>query len=305
MASGSVFSETLQTITTTKLHELAQQRGAFDKGYAELLAALEAEQDALKRLILLTDGSKSCLGVKTSKRTANGRIGRVISGGTRNARLETDLMIVDRFIEQARFDPSVSPKVLQDWEKTLLQYLSVQASKFQYADLYGKLVTEWLSSEKTAPADGDTEMAESYEELPGAKKLAARTEWEKSVFEPATVNVEALKAYLEELFIIDKKSAASAIQNLRNEVEDFEHSLSGPGKFSVRTLRWVIKGLQNSDLLPNEKREVLKDFLSNDVILSEIGDVLSMRLQALERWSWGDHVPLEQRRKWRQCANCI
>jgi hypothetical protein len=41
----------------------------------------------------------------------------------------------------------------------------------------------------------------------------------------------------------------------------------------------------------------LKDFLSNDVILGEIGDVLSMRLSALDRWSWGDHVPLEQRRK--------
>jgi hypothetical protein len=33
------------------------------------------------------------------------------------------------------------------------------------------------------------------------------------------------------------------------------------------------------------------------VVLREIGDVLSMRLSALDRWSWGDHVPLEQRRK--------
>jgi hypothetical protein len=65
----------------------------------------------------------------------------------------------------------------------------------------------------------------------------------------------------------------------------------------VHTLRWVIEGLRNSDLLPNEKREVLKDFLSNEVILAEIGDVLSMRLAALDRWTWGDHVPLEQRRK--------
>lgn len=298
MASGSVFSQTLQTITTTKLEELAQQRVAFDNDYTTLLAAAKAEGDLLKRLVLLADGTKLCLGVKTSKsKSKDGRPGRIISGGTRDIRLETDLKNLDRFLEQAKFDPSVSVKVLEDWERTLLQYLSVQASKFQYADLYGKLVTEWLSSEKAPPLDGDVEMSESFEELPGAKKLAARAEWEKSVFEAAVVDVEALKAYLEELFITDKKPSAAAISDLRTKVEDFENELARPDQFNVPTLRWVIKGLQASDLLPNEKREVLEDFLSNDVILVEIGDVLSMRLAALDRWTWGDHVPLEQRRK--------
>jgi hypothetical protein len=302
MGSGSVFSETLQTITTTKLEELAKQRIAFDERYAALLAAAKAEQDPLKRLIVLADGTKSCLGVKTDNsnhKSKDGRPGRVISGGTRNPRLETDLRNLDRFLEQAEFDPSVSAKVLEDWEKILLQYLSIQASKFQYADLYGKLVTEWLSSEKATATGtgGDVEMSDSFEELPGAKKLAARTEWEKNVFEPAVVGMEALRAYLEQLFIIEKKASALAIKELRSEVEHFENSLGGPAKFNIPTLRWVIKGLQASDLLPNDKREVLKDFLSNDVILGEIGDVLSMRLSALDRWSWGDHVPLEQRRK--------
>jgi hypothetical protein len=133
MASGSVFSETLQTITTTKLEELAQQRVAFEKGYAALLTAVKAERDPLKRLLLLVDGTKSCLGVKTaSRKTKDGRSGRVLSGGTRNRRLETDLRNLDRFLEQARFDPSVSEKVLQDCENTMLQYLLVQSSKYQY-----------------------------------------------------------------------------------------------------------------------------------------------------------------------------
>jgi hypothetical protein len=298
MGSGSVFSETLQTITTIKLEELAQQRIAFDKEHAALLTATKNEQDPLKRLIVLSNGAKSCLGTKTNN-CRDGRGGGVISGGTSNPRLETDLRNLDRFLEQATFDPSVSNKVLEDWEKVLLKYLSVQDSKFQYADLYGKLVTEWLSSEKSpAPSTGGgMEMSESFEELPGAKKLAARTEWEKNVFEPAVVDVEALKIHLELLFMTDKKSSALAIQDFRSAVAKFEASLTGPAKFDVPTLRWVIQGLQASNLLPNDKREVLKDFLNNDVILGEIGDVLSMRLSALDRWSWGDQVPLEQRRK--------
>lgn len=134
-SSGSVFSETLQTITSTKLEELSQQRVAFEKAYAALLTAAQAEQDPLKRLILLVDGAKSCLGVKTTvrKNKDDGRLGRVISGSISNKRLEIDLKNLDRFLEQARYDPSVSPKVLQDWENSILQYLAVQSSKYQYA----------------------------------------------------------------------------------------------------------------------------------------------------------------------------
>jgi hypothetical protein len=109
LASGSVFSETLKTITATKLEELAQLRVAFEKKYVALLIAVKAEQDPQKRLLLFMDGTKSCLGVKiSSRRTKDGRSGRVVSGGTRNPRLETDLKNVDRLLEQARFDPSVS-----------------------------------------------------------------------------------------------------------------------------------------------------------------------------------------------------
>ena len=125
------------------------------------------------RVCLLADGTKACLSVNT--------------GGTRNNQLEINLKNLDCFLEQARFDPSVSPKILEDWEKTLLQYLSVQATKFQYADLYGKLVTEWLSSDKPSD-DGDVEMTESFEELHGAKKLASRSEWEKDVFQSVEVD---------------------------------------------------------------------------------------------------------------------
>lgn len=91
-SSGSVFSETLQSITNTKLEELAQQRVAFEGQYSDLLEAAQGKQDPLDRLAVLVDGAKACLGVKTATRkTKDGKLGRVISGGTSNTRLETDL----------------------------------------------------------------------------------------------------------------------------------------------------------------------------------------------------------------------
>lgn len=298
MTSGSVFSGTLQTITSAKLEELSNHHSTFQKQHATLLSAAKEERDPLRRLIQVVNDTKLCLGVKTTSANANGsRPGRVITGGTRNSRLETDLMNVDRFLDQARFDPSVSPDVLKEWEEKLMRHVTIQATKFQYASLYGKLVTEWLSSEQTGVAVGDVGMSDSFEELPSVKKLEARREWEKSVFEPAPVNLAALKAYLEQLFDTDKKKAASALSDLRKKVRNFESSLTSSSQFYSHTLQWVIKSLQSSDLLSNEKREVLGDFLSNDIILAEIADVLNMRMEALDRWSWGRHVIVEQRRQ--------
>ncbi|KAF2183982.1 hypothetical protein K469DRAFT_689720 [Zopfia rhizophila CBS 207.26] len=301
-SSGSVFSETLQTITTTKLEELAKKRSTFEEQYATITSTIQAEPDPLKRLELLVDGAKVCFGVRTAprKNKDDGRLGRVMDGGTSNKRLETDLKNLDRFLEQARYDPSISPKVLKDWEESVFKHLAVQSLKFQYADLYGKLVTEWLSSEKKATSgDGDIEMAESFEEVPGAKKLEARKEWEKSVFEPAVVDVDALKNYLNGLFGQGgrNRDVTKSLKAIREKVESFEVSMASSGQFSSHSLRWVIQGLLGSELLTNEKRTVLKDFLNNKVILAEIADVLNMRMAALESWSWGSHVPVEQRRK--------
>ncbi|KAL1607651.1 hypothetical protein SLS60_002586 [Paraconiothyrium brasiliense] len=292
-SSGSVFSQTLQDITTTKLEELAGQRLAFEEQYKQLLDKASQVPDRLESLFILADGIKSCLHVPTES-SKDGKSGRVRVGSTGNPRLETDLKNLDRFLEQARYDPSVSPKVSPS--------PAARRMSNPHTDLYGRLVTEWLSSEQPNLGEDVLNSGDSFEELPGAKKLEARAKWEKVVFEPADVNEEELIDYLKRLFSVDEESEEEdsevrvALEELRRKVAAFESGLSSSQQFNVNTLRWVIQGLQASDLLSNEKREVLKDFLGNDVILGEIADVLNMRMAVLGRWSWGDHVPLEERR---------
>ncbi|PVI02013.1 hypothetical protein DM02DRAFT_613202 [Periconia macrospinosa] len=304
MSSGSVYSATLQTITTTKLEELAKHRQTFEKQYTSLLTQANAEPNALKRLHILFNGAKEILQVRTEpSQNEDGTRGRVIIGSG-DSRLETDLKNLDRFLEQVRYDPSVSPKVLEGWEASVRQHLAIPSAKYQYADLYGKLVTEWLSSERTAlSSDGDVTMADSFEEVPGVKKMESRAHWEKRVFTPGDVDVGGLKAYLSEIFLPNGEEESKAQRtnksfiDLKQHVQNCERSFEAPSPFTLHSLRWVIESLEASDLLPNEKREVLKDFLKNDIILKEVADVLNMRMSALDRWTWGDFVPLEQRRQ--------
>ncbi|KAF2814742.1 uncharacterized protein BDZ99DRAFT_566688 [Mytilinidion resinicola] len=305
-SSGSVFSDTLRSITTTKLDELSKKRASFEQQYAAILAAVEATTDPLDRFYTLIDGVKTCFAAKTiaSKSTSTGRqrIGPVVSGSTGKPRLEADLKYLDRFIEQARYDPSVLPRLQGEWDKILLRHLSVQSIKYEYATLYGQLVTEWLSSQQkssSAPT-GDVEMSDVFEEVPAAKKLESRALWEQSVFEPFDVNLTALKSYLENLFKPmdeDKRDVYNAFKQLQRQVGIYESTMSRPAQFNTSSLGWTIEGLLSSDLLNDEKRAVLKDFKSNPTILGEIADVLNMRMAALDDWSWGPDVPVEQRRR--------
>lgn len=211
--------------------------------------------------------------------------------------MELKLANLERFLEQARYDPSVSPQLLGSWRDFLLGRLDVQSLKYQYASLYGGLVTEWLSAANVS--DDDDKMSEDFEEVSSRQKLESRAEWEKSVFEPLETDQAAIEAYLNELFGEkgDDKQVHRARKQLRDSVDAFEIQLAKPEPFDSYVLSWVIKGLQASDLLTDEKRTVLKDFNNNPVILSELADVLNMRMAALESWTWGGDVPLEDRRR--------
>jgi hypothetical protein len=79
-------------------------------------------------------------------------------------------------------------------------------------------------------------------------------------------------------------------------VEAFEITISAPGQFNPVNLKWAINGLLSAGLLSEDKNAVLKDFLSSPVILTEVADVLNMRMSSIGTWSWETDVPVEQRR---------
>ncbi|KAK7935901.1 hypothetical protein PG985_001396 [Apiospora marii] len=295
--SGSVFSETLKEITNTKLQELSKRRAAFEEKKAAILSSLD-DRDKIKRLVTLSDGVKSCYAIKLDS------AGHVAENVSKHTSLEVELKNLDSFIAQARYDPSISTKALDKWEASLLGHLDTMSLKYAYASLYAQLVTEWLAPESppdTTDVGGDEEMTEPFETIDSARKLEAKRQWEQDVFVPGQVDEANLRRFLKELFIdepADSTKKAKALHQLAESIKDFELKLAVPNQFNAYTLKWVIEGLlASSDGLTNAKREALRDFSKNDVILGEIADVLNMRLAALDAWTWGDNVPLEQRRK--------
>lgn len=292
--SSGVFSATLQEITTTKLQELSKSRSDFETKKANALARLEVEENSIERLVILSAGVKQCFGIKADK------AGKVLRHHHKDPGLEVQLRNLDSLLAQARHDPSVSIKAHKAWEASLIHRLDAQSLKYQYASLYAELVTEWLSSEQPQTRDEAEPRSLAAEEARAEElKQQARQQWEGFVFEPAKVDEAGLQEFLVNLFRDegDLMTKRRALETLSEKITAFEAEMASPTQFNPSTLKWVIQGLLASDLLTDEKRDVLKSFKDSQVILSEISDVLNMRIAALGNWSWGESVPLEQTRK--------
>jgi hypothetical protein len=309
MATGSVFSETLHAITTAKLSELSNKRATFDARHQAVIDSLQTQSDPLTRVTTLLEGVKHCFNIDTNDNGAANSIGK--QEETHQRQLANDLHRLDRFLEQARVDPSLTGSILSKWEEKLNGHLDVQSHRYQYATLYGQLVTEWLSLDKkqdasTAVPSVDVEMGDAFEELPGKKRREAREQFENTVFTSANVNEDAIKQYLNDLFSDEDgsegRNTRKAITALRESTQIFEVKLARPDQFNNVTVTRCIAGLLKGNLFAGEKRTVLKNFQNNEIILSEIADVLNMRMSALSTWSWGsDGVSVEQRRKLNGC----
>ena len=272
---GGVYSQTLREITNTKLDELAKKRETFENQRERIATLVQNEQDAAKKLAILAREMRACFSITKSKGPINQR-------RSNNTRLEIELSHLDRFLAQARHDPSVSPKILQQWQQTLLRHFETQSFKYAYASLYGRLTTEWLSTKSGDVAASVTEDIDmdDYEHISAGKKIEGRRKWEESVFQAKEIDEAALNKLLRDLFEAtpnDSKHLLNATRVMRRKVQFFEHDLtSGSLQLDLATLRLTIHGLIASDLLDDEKRAALRDFVGNKTILNEILDVLNM-----------------------------
>jgi hypothetical protein len=293
MASrGSLFSQTLLDITNTKLEELAKGRAAFEEHSQKIHALARDRDEPIESLTAMAEAIRASFAVLAPD-------SRGVQGSTRDARLQTDLKNLDRFLVQAKYDPSVSDEALDQNIRGLLRHFEVQSRKFEYASLYANLTTEWLSVEQEFASAKTGEDMEDDEYVRVSKRAESRSAWERSVFEESVIDQSALAQMLRGLFEAtpdDSRHLPNALNALRQRVADFERSLASPTRL-LGELGWVISGLLASDLLSDEKRDVLRDFQNNPVVLREIADVLEMRLLRFQDWSWGREVLLEERRQ--------
>ncbi|KAI9712052.1 MAG: hypothetical protein M1820_001761 [Bogoriella megaspora] len=273
---------TLNYVTVRKLEKVAKQRESFQKCKSEILNAVKAQPRPEEKLQALIDTyEKSQIGV------------RLNFNSPKNLKI---------FLEQARDDASISSTSINKWLLEFEQELDIQGAKYDYACLFGQLVTEAtdnsnaeeskLRSLDAADAEdvsssGDTDSNVSFMEVGRQEMHDQRREWEQYSFLQRLTDQKAIEKYLDELFggtTKAKKLVKTPLQNLRESFHKFDDNVKLG--FNVSVLNECIDGVLTSGLFIGAKRAALAELKGRDAALSEIADVLNMELNTLDSWNW-------------------
>ena len=279
-AMDPYLTRTLQSLTRSKIFELEKQRSAYETRKAEILATAAECPNVRERVAKLLVGTQE------------------LSPG---AKKDDEIYNIEHWTEQARYDASIQPERLEGFERHLRNRLDVQSRKLSLADLYSRLLTEWMNpssdrQESPPSEDGDFEVVEERQK----QRLQQLCEqFEAVVFQPCETNPDDITGLLDGLFEGDEHT--KDLSSLREEVHtDMEEVWNAKDPFTVESLTKCIKGIQAEDIISEEKQQTLKHFLDSTVALNEIADVLNMRYADLKNWNWdtGDEgVPVLPRQQ--------
>ncbi|OJD34679.1 reverse transcriptase [Diplodia corticola] len=292
--SGGAVTSTLRHVTDRKLAKLAENRRAFEAQKTAMLSASSKADNAAEKVRILIAAFKD------NKIAFN-------EG-------QSSVKNIERFLDQVRHDPSVSLTLLAEWKGWLEQSLDVHTDKYNYADLFGRLVTEWIENPSDAMSQLNSHSSATKEDLPEAASASSgdasdsfdvvgreemheqRQTLEQFIFNEPKVDTAALKKYLDDLFVATKKSKRmdkTPLERLRDDIGKWKGDIS----VGEDTIRWAIKGILKGDLFTGQKREVLVDLKSRPEVIKEMVDVLRMDLDSLKNWEWPGPVPVLLRRQ--------
>jgi hypothetical protein len=266
----------MQFITTLKLKELEKQRAAYEE-YASVIVNADAKGDDLPRkLEMLLQKVQSWTGS-----------GAVDESSTVAGKL--NLSNLEMWIAQAKKDPGFSQDVLNRWKDSLEEYIKNSQRKFDGARLFGNLLTEWLDSGDSRIANGSRtdvsaeEQGEHFVEVGRTELHEQVQKFNSIVFEAMEVDVDAIKYYLTELF--SDVTARKILEDLRKDMEEFSSYLEWK-PITADDMRWTINSLLSTDLLDEEKLDILREFKDNELALDEMASLMNMQLGRLSTWSW-------------------
>lgn len=276
MATESkLLSQTLQSITKTKMREQDKRRQTFEASKSKLLESSTELTNDLERVKALLDGYK---GLACSNKGVD-HIDEDREEMMRN---------VAQYIEQAHHDPSVSSETIANFERTLQNKLEQEGHRLEFANLYYRLLAEWTDAsskpmeqpeEKEAELDGSFEHVQKYDLQKLTEKFAS------VVFTPLETDEVGIDNYLNGLFEDDH--AQRLLKHISNENAGFASRLKKQAKpFDPDMLKKCIKALLSNNLLNDDAKSTLSEFSMNEVVLDEIADVLNLRFTDLDTWSW-------------------
>jgi len=159
---------------------------------------------------------------------------------------------IPRWLHQAKTDPSITAQQIQDWGNLLETHLRASVTRFDYAKLFGNLLTEWLQSgdsQATGPVipddSGDVEGSGpvATDKPVRTEKLEQKDRIQELIFAEKQTDTKAIEEYLAGLF--SAPDAKAALTEVRKQLDSLGNSVRH-SSVSPRDLNtWLISSLLN------------------------------------------------------------
>jgi hypothetical protein len=271
----TLLSQTLQSITNTKMREQERRRQTFEVSKSKVLHSIAHVDDNRARLELLLSGYKDLS-------FSNKSVSYI------NRDREDTVQNTVRYLEQTHHDPSVPTDIIRSFEQNIEKKLHQESQRFEFASLYYRLLSEWTDSnskpmeqseEEEPQLDGPFEHVQQYD----LQKL--KDKFASVVFTPLKTDEVEIDTYLAGLFEDDY--AQSLLDEVREDNASFARRLKkDAAPFDSHMLKKCIQALLGNNLLNDDAKSTLSEFSTNDVVLDEIADVLNLRFADLDNWTW-------------------
>lgn len=270
----SVLSRTLQNISLSKIRELDSRRLSYESRKQAFLDKAHASSDPRDRLSCLLAGCKE-----------------LALGRGSSADHSSQLDNIERWLSQSKHDASIPESKLASFDSQLRSKLGVQSRRLDMAHLYSRLLTEWMehssSSSPSPSSPSDAPVAVSVAESQRQRLSSLISKFESVVFSPLSTSESSIHNFLDRLFPEDDNKSQRHLSSLRDRISRETTALMNQtSPFTPTSLTKCLKGLLSEDILSDEKRAILQNFLESEVAQAEIADVLNMRFADIKRWEW-------------------
>jgi hypothetical protein len=274
-AESKLLSQTLQSITNTKMREQDRRRKTFEASKSKILESITDVSDGRKRLDLLISGYEDL---------SPGNKGvYFVDRDRKNTTKNTT-----RYLDQSYYDPSISAAMMKNFEHKLEKKLDQESQRFEFANLYYRLLAEWTDA-KSKPMEQTeeqgTQLDGSFEHVPKYDLQKLKDKFASVVFTPRETDEVEIDNYLAALF--EDNHAQDLLKDIRKETASFAQRLKeDTAPFHTSMLKDCIRALLGNHLLNDDAKSTLSEFVTNPIVLEEIADVLNLRFADLDNWSW-------------------
>ena len=132
--NSALLSQTILSLTESKIRELEKQRSAYENRKTDILQNSKRRPDIHERINLLLSAVAELQPEFTQ---------------------DPAVTSIRRYLQQAQYDSSIPKEKLERFEKCLVEKLNIRSAKLAMADLYSRLLMEWVDPPVPSDKNGN------------------------------------------------------------------------------------------------------------------------------------------------------